>query len=402
MKSLFKHSLLAAALLAAQQVSAVEIVITGSTAFRSAAHSAVTNLFSSTPTIAHNGTSLSGADFATFKGTLTGISGTSYVYCSWSGSATGIIDTAASNPVPIISSTIVDGLTAGATTGSQSTDTTAVPNLAFSDVYKESTSAATSTLTDSRVAVIPFRFLRNKGSSAAITNITAQQVRRLYGANTVPLRLFTGVSTDTALVVGLGRDNGSGTRITVLAETKYGIGVNVQQWKVTHTGTVGSGSISTVQIWPEGDGVGSLVAGNGGYASGSGIRDALRQTSASVQRLDEFGDPIGSPVALNVIGYLGVNDANSANAFNATTNPLGDAQFLTYEGVPYTAANVQQGYYTLWGYLHIYYGNLTTDQNTVRTNINTQLANSTVLGTNGIVFSTMNCSRTVDGGIVSP
>lgn len=396
MKSIFKYSLFAAAILAAQQVSALEITITGSTAFRSAALTAVTNLFSSTPTIAHNGTSLTGADFATFKGTLTGIGGTSYVYCSWSGSATGVIDTANGTPVPAISSTLVDGLTQGVTTGSQTTDTTKVAQLAFSDVYKESTSAASASLTDSRVAVIPFRFVRNKGSNAGITNVTAQQVRRLWAANTVPLRLFTGVSTDTAKVIGVGRDNGSGTRITVLAETKYGIGVNVQQWKITHTGTLGSGSISTAQIWPENDGVGSAVAGNGGYSSGSFIRDLMRQTSTSVELLDEAGDSISTGNNLTVLAWLGLNDANTA--FNSGN----DAVLLPYEGVPYSAAAVQQGYYTLWGYLHIYYGSLTTEQNTFRTNINTQLANSGVLGTNGIVFTSMNCSRTLDGGVVSP
>jgi len=69
----------------------------------------------------------------------------------------------------------------------------------------------------------------------------------------------------------VGRDNGSGTRITSLAETKYGVFTPVQQWKIVSTGAVGSGSIVSAQLWPVGDGVGSTTAGNGGYTSGSTI-----------------------------------------------------------------------------------------------------------------------------------
>lgn len=394
MKSLFKHSAIAAAMLLAQQASAVDIVITGSTAFRSATHSGIANMMTG-ETVAHShATSLNSANQSTFKGTIAGISGTVYVYCSWSGSATGVIAVANSTPVSVITAGQVDALTAGTTNAAISPSSTMVPRMAFSDVYKESTTAASAALTDSRPAVIPFRFLKNRGSSASLTNVTAQQVRSLWNNNSVPLGLFTGNIADTSKVIGLGRDNGSGTRITVLAETKYGIGNLVQQWKTTTTGTAGTdGVVTKAQIWGVGDGVGSTTGGNGGYSSGSFIAAAMGCTSNGVDLFEEDGTTLIDTVDVTMLAWLGLSDTNVATGTGATALP--------YEGVNYTANAVYNGSYTLWGYLHLYYPTLTTDENTFRTGLNTQLANSSVLGSNGLVFNLMQCARTSDGGIVS-
>jgi len=285
-------------------------------------------------------------------------------------------------------------LTAGTTNAAISPSSTMVARMAFSDVYKESTTAASAALTDSRPAVIPFRFVKNRGSSASLTNVTAQQVRSLWNNNGVPLGLFTGNIADTSKVIGLGRDNGSGTRITVLAETKYGIGNLVQQWKTTTTGTAGStGVVTKAQIWGVGDGVGSTTGGNGGYTSGSFIAAAMGCTSNGVELYEEDGVSLIDTVDVTMLAWLGLGDTNVATGTGATALP--------YEGVNYTADAVYNGSYTLWGYLHLYYPTLTTDENTFRTGLNTQLANSSVLGSNGLVFSNMQCARTSDGGIVA-
>ena len=396
MKSILKHSSVALAILLAGHASAADIVITGSTAFRSATHSGIVAMMGGTPTVVHaHASSLGSANQATFKGVIPGVAGTSYVFCSWSGSATGIIDVANSTPVSVISKTIVDAATLNVTTPGIAADTTATPRMAFSDAYKESTSAASAALTDSRPAVIPFRFVRNNGSSANITNMTAQLYRALYNNAIVPLSMFTGNPADADYVIGVGRNNGSGTRITVMAETKFGIGNLVQQWKATTTGSTGSGSVVSAQIWAAGDGTGSTIAGNGGFSSGSNISSLMGFTSASIDLYDSDGvSAIDSGVPVHIIGYAGISDSNTA-----VTN---GGVALPYEGVTYSPDSVYNGHYTLWGYLHLYYPTLTSDENTFRLALNTQLANASVLGTNGLLFNSMNVARSSDGGIVSP
>jgi hypothetical protein len=398
MKSFLKYSAIALAMGLAQQASAVDIVITGSTAFRGPTHTAITNLMGGSANcrrIHSHASTLNSANQATFKGNITGITGTVYVYCSWSGSATGVIAVANSTPVSAISATLVDAVALGSTTAATSPDTTKIAKMAFSDVYKESTSAANAALNDSTPAVIPFRFVRNRDSSSGITNVTAQQVRALWVSGTQDLALFTGVPTDTKKVIAVGRDNGSGTRITGLAETKYGIGNLVTQWNITTTGANGAGTVTTAQVWPVGLGVGSADAGNGGYSSGGDIANLMTMSSASVNRLDENGDAIDGPIPVDILGWLGLSDTSNATATNGT----GGATALTYEGVPYSANAVYEGAYTLWGYLHLYYGSLTGDETVFRTGINTQFAGS-ALGGNGLFIANMKVQRLADGGLV--
>lgn len=397
MKSIFTYSALALALASAQQASAAEFVLTGSTAFRAATYDALKNIMPDETVVHSHATALNSSNQATFKGTFPGVAGTTYVYCSWSGSATGVIAAANDTPVSVISQATVDAQTAGTTTPNIAANTTKVARFAFSDVYKESTSAASAALTDSRPAVIPFRFVRNR-LSGGITNVTAQQVRALWNNNSQPLALFTGNSANTSLVIPVGRDNGSGTRITVLAETKYGINNVVQQWKVTTSGSPsssGSGSATSAQIWAIGDGVGSTTEGNGGYNSGSNIATILGTESSAINLFESDGTtPIDGPVAVTILGYLGLSDASAA----ITNQAVG----LSYEGVPYSTEAVYEGQYTLWGYLHLYYKTPTTDETTFRTALSgaSGFANATVLGTNGLLVGSMKCARGSDGGIV--
>jgi hypothetical protein len=236
--------------------------------------------------------------------------------------------------------------------------------------------------------------LRNR-SSGAFTNVTAQQVRALWNNNTMPRALFTGNAADTDSVIGVGRDNGSGTRITVLAETKYGIGNLVQQWKVTTTGSAGSGSATSAQIWTIGDGVGSTAEGNGGYSSGSNIATIMGMTSSTIDTFEAGGGAIDEDISLTILGYLGLSDAATA-----TTN---GAIGLTYEGVDYSPTAVYEGAYTLWGYLHLYYPSPVGSENAFRTSLTgaSGFGNATVLGTNGLRFADMVAARGADGGVVT-
>ncbi|MBE2282454.1 MAG: hypothetical protein IAE77_03210 [Prosthecobacter sp.] len=410
MKSLLKYSAIALALFTAQQTSAVDIVVTGSTAFRSSTHNAIINMMGGAPSvrIAHShASSLSSANQSTFKGSIPGITGDVYVFCSWSGSATGVIAVAGTTPVSVVPAATVDAVTLGTTQAGAAASTTKTPRIAFSDVYKESTSAASASLTNQNMAVIPFRFLRNRvdagdpnGNNAAIaqfTNVTAQHFRAVYGNSSQPLSLFTGDPNHFTLVLPMGRDNGSGTRITVMAETKYGIGTPVVQWKgLSTTGSAGSGTLNSAQIWAVGDGTGSTLAGNGGYSSGGTLVTNLGLTSNNFTGYDSDGvtEAIGPGEEVIILGYAGLSDASAAITSGAIA--------LKYEGFDYSAAAVQNGQYTLWGYLHAYYPTLNADETTFKNAVATQFSNAGTLGSNGITLSSMNVSRQTDGAVVGP
>jgi len=407
MKSFFKIAAGLVLLSFTQQASAAVIRLTGSTAFRGATHDAIIAMMggAASTKMAHSGTAatksgIDGASFATFQGTISSISGTSTVYCSWSGSATGIAAVAGNTNVAFIPASALPTGTgyANAALSQAATETTFPAKFAFSDVYKESTASSTAALTDNRLAVIPFTWIRNRLSSSSLTNMTAQAARALYGNSSQPVSLFTGNAADTDQVLPVGRDNGSGTRITMLAETKYGINLPVQQWKITTTGSIGSGTVTQAQVWTIGDGVGSTSIGNGGYSSGGNIRDLMSMSSLSVTTKDATGATLDTGIPVHLVSCIGVGDAATAVGNGAVR--------MAYEGVTYDGSNaglIYNGAYTMWGYLHFYHASgLDADETQFKSNLTTQLDNTVILGTSGLRISQMAVSRQTDGAVVGP
>lgn len=418
MKPFFKIALGVIALSFAQQASAdATIRLTGSTAFRAGVHKGIIALFGGAANVkiatgmtSANGfntaatqSGYEGADYSTIQGTtFSGISGTVTIQCSWSGSATGVADVDANTNIAFIPAATAAAATgtgytsaANTTGGVNSATQSAAATIAFSDVFADSTPTPLADLTDHVVAVIPFSWVANKGTTG-ITNITAQQARAIFTKNQ-PKSLFTGVPTDTDLVLAVGRDNGSGTRITYLAETKYGVSTNVQQYKIT----TATGVNTIAQLWPVGDGVGSTTGGNGGYASGSSIRTIMAATSntSSLQLKTAAGANSG-PATRNVtlMSSLGISDAN--------TSVTNGAVRLSYEGVTYDGSNpdlIYRGAYTLWGYLHLYTKpTVSAEEQALVDGLTTQLDDAAVLGTAGLRVSQMFVSRTTDGAVVGP
>ena len=165
-------------------------------------------------------------------------------------------------------------------------------------------------------------------------------------------------------MVPTGRNNGSGTRVSILAETGYGFANAVNQFQPTVSG----GFVTAL---------GS--AGNGGFSSNSNVRTVL-EAPMSVGLADSF----------LVVGYLTISDATQA-----ITN---GAKELTYNGVAYSEENVKNGNYSLWSYQWFYNTDgLTTDETTFRdTVVATIPAN---LGTAGIPIPDMKVDRSGgDGG----
>ncbi len=398
-------------LAAVQQASAdATIRLTGSTAFRAGTHKGIVammggaanckfamgGLTATVPAASQSG--FEGADYTVVQGPVAGI-GILTVQSTWTGSATGVKDVAEGNNlnfIPVSSLPASNGYAAatvgtGAALATQST----TAKFAFSDVFQASTPTPTPELDDNQLAIIPFSWVANEGTTG-FTNMTQQLARALYANGVQPKKLFTGnpsAPDADQQVLAIGRDNGSGTRITQLAETQYGVFNPVQQWKLT-----GSAAITSAQIWPVGDGVGSFAPGNGGYSSGSTIRTFMGLPSSSVNLIDADGLTFETGIPVTLVAWLGITDSTTAVGNGAVR--------LSYEGVMYDGTNanlIYEGLYTGWGYLHMYApSGLSTEEALFRDNLATQLTDTNVLGTAGLPINLMHVSRGNDGATVGP
>lgn len=437
MKSIFKVAAGVFALSLAQQASAdTTLVITGSTAFRGGVYDTIVAVMGGTPgsdtatckitttaaapgtltnTTAH--TAINAANIVTFVGTFPGISGITTIKCSMSGSATGLIAIYSNIPQSIVDGTAATAGYSNAAFGTIVNPTPVAPNFAFSDVFQSSvTSTAVTGLSETNVAVVPFSFVANKGTATlapAFTNMTAQNARALYSSGYEPVWIFTGDRTDTTTrVFATGRDNGSGTRITVLAETKYGVANLVKHYVVTTTGSVGSGTVTSTRLWPT-SGVATFDpdnAGNGGYGSGGSIATIMGFTSSAgitafrnngtTVVTDAFGGGTLNNVPAVIVGYLGESDSAAA-----VTN--GGVR-LSYEGSLFDGTatgkqNVYNGKYTMWCYEHLSHNGAITPGSAEETFSNAIVNNITPnLGVNGLDQTLMKVARADDGAVVGP
>ncbi len=321
----------------------VTVEITGATAFRGAANQAILNAFNSagalgtTYSYAHSGAtagSLNGANFATFVGTFPGVPGVTTIRTSWNGSTEGIRAVAlggAFSPSFLTAATIT---APGENFNKTAPTSVAFPKFSFSDVRQSSSPIRSPSLNpaDARVGVVTFTMIANEGAPANLNTVTAQQFKALFTQGFQPLSLFSGDPADTRLVFATGRNDGSGTRTTYLAETGYGVANVVNQYIATVSD---ASAITTIRRVPAGDGAnastlwGNDVAGNGGYASGSSLRTDMGKTSASTRVLDSDNSellPAGSNIVL--LTWLSTGDALSA----ATAG----AKVLGYNGVQIT------------------------------------------------------------------
>ena len=402
-KNILGTAALGLAFLTAVQAD-VTINITGATAFRSAASTAIKNSFTSV-NYAYNGTSFTGATYQIFKGSFPGVSGNTTIRTNWSGSVEGIRDLSQQNSISFLptSTTMSSAGTANATTSGLES---AVAALAFSDIYAASTPYDNGSVEGTVAGIIAFRFVANPTANGTLTNITAQQFRNLATNGNTPASLFTGNASHTTPVYLTGRNDGSGTRVSVLAETGYGYSQLLQQYKGTTSGSGSSIVLSALQLWPTADGTNvsniynTDTAGNGGYFSGGTVATVVSGNSTTVQVKGPTGTNIGSPKTVFVVGYLGTNDSNTAVTNGAIP--------LSYNGVSLTVNSegitnpevIQNGAYTLWANEQLYWltgaavGDLGTVKDAILAGIPANLGNA------GLDIATMNVSRSSDGGLV--
>lgn len=331
----------------------VELRITGATAFRSAVYDRLTNyVLNSGSTIKASGNyqTISGT-FSANMGTLSGQA--ALIRCSFSGSAEGMRDVGSQLAIPFLNT---DG----------TTNYTLTPDIGFSDVqpssalaYVQPMSAFESVV---RVGVVPFAWIRNvpaSGALNAVTNISREQAYLLQtGTGLMPTR-FLGGADDGSVVRFIGRDNMSGTRITMQRCIGFAGTPKMQDklsgtWKATN-----------------------------GYSSGGSIGTALTNGTDCI------------------LSYVTLADGAARIAD-------GKAVYLSYNGVPYSRAAVTNGYYSFWTFESAYSRqslSAEVDKQAVYTgllgaitNADYQLTNS--IFNNYVPMGQMNVDRYQDGGLI--
>lgn len=404
-----KSSILFGALaLTVGQASAATRVfnITGATAFRASANNAIISILGGATTkFAFTGTQgVSGTNRAIFVGTMAAFPGdTIIVRAHWSGSTQGIIDVVDNNSIQFVDDNVRTDGTPGAgnpvavapgyNLGGAGLDAAefenATPQWSFSDVDKLLSERPNATLGGGPVGVVPFMFLAGEGSPVELDNMTDQLHKALWSTGQLPIAFFTGNTADTTTVVATGRNNGSGTRATILAETEFGAFTSVTQFGATFTG-------SRTEAYPTAKLLTLTEFGNGGNSSNSGVREILtRRPDVITFDSDGAGPELPAEVDIAFVSYLTISDANSAITEGAKE--------MTYNGVNFSPENVKKGLYSLWGYQQFYLDDdATTQEGTFDTAFRGAIP-ATLDGTNAIAISDMSVDRTGgDGGPITP
>jgi len=388
---------LAAIALTGAAYSQTVVNITGATAFRAAANTSIIALLGGAGTTEFafdttTGATAGATNRAIYRGNVAGV-GAVIVRASWSGSTAGIASVANGTPVQVLKTTTTMSTAGNAFAAVAGDFETAPASFAFSDVAQSASTTLSPTLTGSTVGVVPFQFVANQSAwnHTAMTNMTDQIMNAIYSTSEVPLHFFTGAVTDTKRVLACGRNNGSGSRATVLGETQYGFFRAVQQFQNNQTTQHnGSGAIDRVDF-----------VGNNGNSSNSFLANLMKGTSGAVDLYDS-GAPYETDVDCLLLTYLTQSDVLLAVADPDGAGPLRGGKALTYNGVPYSDDAVKNGAYTLWGYQWLYQASsITANETTFRdVFLSTIPAN---LGSAAIPIPQMNVTRSGgDGGPILP
>jgi hypothetical protein len=405
------------------QTQTTVINITGATAFRSAAHAAIMASFNQSGALgttwnyAHNNTTGNGgsAGRAIYRGTFPGISGTTVIRTSWTGSVEGV--RALTKPTLVPETYLTNSDTnfpvsaSGEKPGASATETSTVHAFAFADMAQAAAPTAyrSPKLNGGPIGVIAFLPVINKDADASITNITINQFRRLVSHGTIPASMLTGNASSNGTIYNVQRNDGSGTRVIHLAEIGHGQ-ANLTKGYVFGNFTLAStpllapqtGNLSVFGVSSGSNRVAfsndyrsTSVEGNGGYVSGGSIADLMRMTSG-------FNG--------NIISWLGTSDA--VRALNISNGNITGGRVLSYngerlDGVAAGALNaadknkIALGKYSGWSFEQLFYvGTLSGARKTVYDKLVSVIPAN--LGTAGCSMAEMQVIRPTDGGVIAP
>ena len=303
--------------LAAPAFADVTVRITGSTAYRTATNTAISNVFAATGNTLTNhgyaGTSDTGASIAVWRGTISGVTGTVIVKTSLQGSVGGV-QTLDQNKTR--TDWGQDTWSGSGQTGTDGTTTTA--DVAMSDSFQASTIYTSTALTDKVIGVIGFVW--TKGGAAqgtgstppagSWTNMSSLNARSFLGAKT-SLQLFTGNTLDAGkFAVAMGRDEDSGTRLEAFAVSGYGILTKPLQYETNYT------AASTV--------VSRLFVQNGGgagYTSAPTVSfSASGGSGAAATALINSGKVVGFTLTSGGSGYTATPTVTLSSAGTGSTS----------------------------------------------------------------------------------
>jgi ABC-type phosphate transport system substrate-binding protein len=336
-----------------------DLVVVGSTAFRSVVFDRAASMYDGGIFTKYtNGN----ANTVTYSGTMSNLFGPSFgstlvnFRFSFSGSGTGMGAVYSGSSVPVVD--LSNGSTNSMT-----------PHMALSDVYPATANLPDGAFEQQILGVVPFAFFHNNNAAgmASVTNITREQAILLMTASGVvtsggnviqgmPTTYLGG--TDTNAVYLVGRDSGSGTRITVQQDIQF-------------TGTPVNWDLSSTPV----------ISPAGGLSSGGTLVSQVKNTS------------------LNAIGYAGLADITSGTNEGSGPNQV---TRMMYSGVPCNHTNVTTGAYPIWGYEHfVNVPGLSTQQGQVRDALVTAITDPNYQHTNtvyNIPFSSLSDMQVQRGG----
>ncbi len=437
------------------------IRITGSTAFRAATNASIGNILNAGYTYGYSGASFSGANQTIFTGTTKAPTSTSVIIkCSWSGAVGGVKTIVQNIPLSTWLVNTTPQSTGGTANVPATYDAAVTADIAMADGFQNTTEFKSPVMTAKVVGVLPFQWFRNNGSPTSIDNMTPLLAASLLSGG-LPLSQFTGLPADAGTAVwGSGRDEDSGTRMVTYADSFFGVFSSPTQYSLTVSG----GVVTDIVPWPINTVLGTTYPlGHSGYAGGGQLVTAMNTpgsiTSANPGHVVSYagindaqnaltsGSPAAAATATATVGSLptpgpvtGITIGNGAanlgsgtfvtfsggGGSGATGTPVITGGVLTgititnggsgytsaptitvrggaalkYNGVEYSATNVREGKYTFWSYEILMYR-----PGYVNSPIADQLAariKSTDASISGILLSTMNVGRAVEGGPVTP
>jgi len=388
-------SLLTLALVSAASAAATDIKITGSTAYRAAAYSAIGHILKAGYTfgwVGKAGSSLNSSNEAIFHGFTSTGNIEVFIKTSFTGSVGGVAAIAGQLTIGAGGSAFGGGafladtnVLANGVIANPTFDAAETADITLSDAFQASapTQYQTPALSGKIVGVVDFVWVKGVGASTSITNLTSTNAKLLLAGTLTEDKLFSGGKATTH-VYAFGRDEDSGTRVAALADSGYGVHVTVQQYQPT------GNPITSIALWPATtvDGI-AYPVGDPGFSGGGALAAALLETNSVANT--EF------------IGYLGLNDAST----------VGTSHWVQFDGKPITALTVpdihsavENGQYTFWGYEHFLYRGSTLSNPlagsalTVALQLEGQILNHDA-NVSGVLISAMKFHRNSDGGIIT-
>jgi hypothetical protein len=326
MKKILTFSMLAGLLGALSLQAAVkDIYITGSTAFRAQAYTAIkTGLYGAGFSSEWPSPGAGGNSMWTMSGTMSLFPGdTIVVHANFTGSVQGIYS--------LYNNADTKAYFKGTADATLVTNTA---TCAFSDVDSISTSYPldSGSYIELHVAVQPFAWVRNAAASTAITNVSMQQLQSFMPLGKIVLSYLTGNTSDAGNSIWLvNRSLDSGTRVTAYADAYVTGSPIVYYWNTNsamYGGKIGF-VVATNYLGP--------TLFSYGYVGGGDVVSAMNTATT------------------NAMAYLGISDSKNVNGGKDILSYNGfypSSDITTGVAVPTAPVfdNVKNGLYSYWAY----------------------------------------------------